>query len=1155
MPSDYICELAERAFKMISPDDWKQSKKISRYLARKPDTELALAQEIESSVLLQAEVAWHIGYTPSKWLLENELVEINARRDKSKIAWLDAEGTWQGEGANEVVEREKKEDLEWEKKTGVKVPAKSNDTYDRAARSGLLGICFSGGGIRSATFNLGILQGLAELKLLGCFDYLSSVSGGGYIHQFLAAWASRNNFPAVTKELIPLPVKGSAPSHPEPIRWLRRYSNYLTPEKGLLSLDTWVTVAIWLRNTFLNQIILISGLLFLMLLPHLFTFNRFVPSHHTAVTAIIVAIVYLFLAPVALVWRELALMQYTPAAVAGPPGAPSVSPKFMGQPGVQIWLALPLLLASVLNTLLFPIGALEIEFIGGWVLVPILYFVLALTITFGGGTVTAYLKAHNFIGLNEHAKDFWRRTNWRCPAYLRARSVQVLLFVAALVLAFVGAAWHFLMRLMTIWLPGSLGDYLWRVELVIAPPLLMMGPLLTGVLLIGLVGRLFKDSRREWLARLGACVGYNAVIWLVFVGGSLFGLVILKWLTARIWAGIPALAAWVGTSGWSVLAGQSKKTAGTKDDKAQSTFSSLEIVATVGPYVFVAGLLILLSGLAEVIVRGHSALFFLAVQGGAALICLVFTWRVDINEFSMHAYYRDRLARCYLGASNADRKPNPFTGLDDEDANIAVSSLKASQGYLGPYPIFCTTLNLTFGEDLAWQERKGASFAFTPVLSGYDVGWTEAKEQNGKLRFNGLVETATYAYPAPGIHISTAVAISGAAVSPNFGYHTNPATAFLLTMFNVRLGWWLRNPRTLAQNGKGLDGATKAGLVHDLYPWPSPRVSLLTLTKELFGHTNDTSRYLYLTDGGHFDNMGLYELVRRRCRYIVICDAEEDGQLTFEGIGMAIRKCRIDFGAEVSLELRPLQNSGGGNSSTHCVVGTITYQEDAQAVPPRKPGIVLYIKSSLTGDEPADVLNYKREDPCFPHDSTLNQWFTESQFESYRRLGHHVAYSTLEPARPDSNDCQNLVKRDVYFGTLRGIWYARTPEMDLHSAEHSKRYEELLRRIRKDEMLPGFFERLFTPGDGRWETGRLAAEIEHARAISSDLIEFIFLVFLELNLVFPEKRNHPFSRGWYAIFSKWRQIDAVQNGWKIFSQGYSKSFRLFAQKELGFPET
>jgi hypothetical protein len=1120
MASDYINELARRAFAKISPDEWKQSEKISRYLREKPDTELALAQELELQVPLQSEIAWHIGYTPSKWLLENELLEIQKRRDQHDIR---NKGT---------------------QSPGAKSKDPEEDPYVRAAKLGLMGLCLSGGGIRSATFNLGILQGLAELDLLKCFDYLSSVSGGGYIHQWLAAWGKRKGFSAVSKDLVPLSDLGSPKSHPEPIRWLRRYSNYLTPEKGLFTADTWVTIAIWLRNTLLNQVILVSGLLFVMLFPHLLTFDWFVPTSNRAIVMSIAAIAYLFLMAAALVGRELSLLQLT---------EPDPKKLFLSQSRIQAWIVFPLLLASLVVTLLFPIGALGIDFVWAWVLVPILYAVLTLKVIFAGGTLTSYLRSHHFIAANESAKDFWER-QW-CFAHVRAIIALVLLFLVALVAAIGGGAWHLLVSLMTVWLPKTCATHLWRLELVIAPPLFLLGPLLSVLLLIGLIGRAFKDSRREWLARLGAWVGLYGLSWILFVGGSLFGYVIFKWLTCKIWAGLPALVTWLATSANSVLAGQSSKTAGPKDDKAPSKFNLLEIVAKVGPYIFVAGLLILLSALAEVIVRGHSAGYFLIVMIAALVICLIFAWRVDINEFSMHAYYRDRLARCYLGASNTDRKANPFTGFDEQDSNVAVSSLTASNGYFGPYPIFCTTLNLTFGEELAWQERKGASFAFAPILSGYDVGWTAAKGRERNLRFNGFADTATYAYPRPGIHISTAAAISGAAMSPNWGYHSNPATAFMLTVFNVRLGWWLRNPRTVAQDGKRLNldhGARRSdrvGFFYDAYPWPSPRFSLLSLSNELLGRTNDTSNYLYLSDGGHFDNMGLYELVRRRCRYIVICDAEEDGQLTFQGIGMAIRKCRIDFGAEISLDLRPLQHTNGGNSNTHCVVGSVSYQEDGST---HKPGIVVYIKSSLTGDEPADVLNYKKEDPCFPHDSTSNQWFTESQFESYRRLGHHVAMVTFNAASPQDLPCCDLDRRGDYFTNLRKIWSAFTPEMQQYSAEHSKAYGTLLQQIRADANLPDFFPTLFDRSGNAKEWKKLHADkFEYAVGVSSQLVEFMFVVYLQLKLVYPENLNHPFSQGWIDIFKSWATIDVIKEAWRKFGPGYTQAFHIFAEKVIG----
>ena len=115
------------------------------------------------------------------------------------------------------------------------------------------------------------------------------------------------------------------------------------------------------------------------------------------------------------------------------------------------------------------------------------------------------------------------------------------------------------------------------------------------------------------------------------------------------------------------------------------------------------------------------------------------------------------------------------------------------------------------------------------------------------------------------------------------GYHSSPPAAFLMTMFNARLGWWMGNPR-------------------DKQNWlrSSPRRGLLYLLNELFGLTNDRTHFVNLSDGGHFENLGIYELVRRRCRYIIACDAEQDAALTFSGLGNAIRKCRTDLGVEIT---------------------------------------------------------------------------------------------------------------------------------------------------------------------------------------------------------------------------------------------------------------
>jgi hypothetical protein len=540
--------------------------------------------------------------------------------------------------------------------------------------------------------------------------------------------------------------------------------------------------------------------------------------------------------------------------------------------------------------------------------------------------------------------------------------------------------------------------------------LLFTIPFFSIVIGAGLVGRDFPDWLREWLARVRAWALLFGFGWAVFFGIALLGPYLFHWqaiefvrLTKTIkWS---AAILWLATTAGSVLAGNSNKTNG-KTGNGTPRSVPLDMLAKIGAYVFVLGLLVILSEAVksgfDYVESAGSGWTCFALLLAPLTIFLLFGWRVDVNDFSLNTFYRNRLTRCYLGASNRKRAPNPLTGFDDRDTRgMQISRLTPdtdpTHTYTGPFPIFCTAINLSFGEDLAWQERKAASFAFAPMYSGYQVGWT-AGRAGTPLNFCGFSRTAEYAFPDGGINMATAVAISGAAASPNWGYHTDPATAFLMTMFNVRLGWWLFNPRR-----------------PKLQNWPSPRFAPLELTKELLGMSDDTSKFVYLSDGGHFDNMGLYELVRRRCYRIVICDAEQDENYFFEGIGNAIRKCRIDFGAEISLDLSKLRLvETTGNCESHWALGSIRYPEtppDPEVLPGQKAekksneGTILYIKSSLTGalkyalaekemidlaTEPIDVINYKFMHQHFPHDTTANQWFTESQFESYRRLGYHV---------------------------------------------------------------------------------------------------------------------------------------------------------------------
>src|SRR5262249_31940059 len=133
----------------------------------------------------------------------------------------------------------------------------------------------------------------------------------------------------------------------------------------------------------------------------------------------------------------------------------------------------------------------------------------------------------------------------------------------------------------------------------------------------------------------------------------------------------------------------------------------------------------------------------------------------------------------------------------------------------------------------------------------------------------------------------------------------------------------------------------------------------------------------------------IYELVRRRCKYIVACDADADPNMTFGDLGNAIRKCRSDLGVEITIDPTPLRLQGpDGFAKVHGVIGAIRYPACPEGPP--ATGKLLYIKPTISESTPRDVLAYRDLHPAFPDETTADQWFDESQFESYRRLGVHT---------------------------------------------------------------------------------------------------------------------------------------------------------------------
>ena len=366
--------------------------------------------------------------------------------------------------------------------------------------------------------------------------------------------------------------------------------------------------------------------------------------------------------------------------------------------------------------------------------------------------------------------------------------------------------------------------------------------------------------------------------------------------------------------------------------------------------------------------------------------------RVNVNRFSMHGIYRDRLSRAFLGTALENRRPDPFTGFGPLE-NPRLADFAAQPGEPRLFPVINIALNLTRSNHTAWAERKAASFTATPLACG-----SAELRRNQSGPPGAFVHTPDFAGATSpfdqeggrlGIRLGTALTISGAAVSPNWGYNSSALTAFLMTMFNVRLGAWLPNPAVSTADELRLAG---------------PRNSQAAIFDELRGVATDRRQSMYLSDGGHFENLGLYEMLRRQCSRLLVVDAGQDRGCAFADLGNAIRKAAIDGLAEVTMQpIRILSRSvleakrRDPGPPLGLAVGTVRY-------PGGRTGQLVYLKPTYLPAIPAEIRAYGAAHPEFPHESTAEQWFTESQFESYRALGEWQMAELLRQIPQDAAD-------------------------------------------------------------------------------------------------------------------------------------------------------
>lgn len=365
------------------------------------------------------------------------------------------------------------------------------------------------------------------------------------------------------------------------------------------------------------------------------------------------------------------------------------------------------------------------------------------------------------------------------------------------------------------------------------------------------------------------------------------------------------------------------------------------------------------------------------------LILIVLGFYVNPNAISFHRYYRKQLADLYLKFSKKAR-------------NIALKDLcKADdlvpENVLAPYPLINTCLNLQnpSGDAKFMGTKASDYFLLSPLFCGSKLTGYVPTDQYDDYR--------TMTLPA-------AVTISAAAVNPGMGMYSSPLLSILVTLFNARLGCWVSNPLEMKK-------AT------DLVWWP------IYFFRELLGRIGTNNRMINISDGGHIENLGAYELLRRGCRLIISVDAGEDHAYQFTDLNNFILRARNELGLEVRFRdnqhpedmIRP-RPSSVYSKQRFAVADIFQWWEDrltedgctetVNLKRPKKVGTFVYLKSSVTAPmgkpdlDPTDLLKYgtykyKIYHPAFPHESTSDQFFDPVQWEAYYQLGQYIGADVL----------------------------------------------------------------------------------------------------------------------------------------------------------------
>jgi len=917
----------------------------------------------------------------------------------------------------------------------------------------LVGLALSGGGIRSATFNLGFLQALSRQGHLKNVDYLSTVSGGGYIGSSLTTLLnsdfsdSDESMDLLDGENFPFSIqcekkKQNEPStecHPhgkdflkpgkekEPVEHLRYYSNYLTAAGNVI--DKYFRPAmVMARGVVLNFCLMIPYILIVGLLLSLFFFKI----------------------PTTLTYKHTNI---------------SIGKYFLN-------------LEAFETALEDRKTALE----------TLKNYVLKNTAEFPRTPYEDRLKT--LSSMDEHAnalKKMQKTIENKRKAFIEvSRSV-------------------------------------WRLPLV---GFLIM--LFINLFLIGRVTQTFNErfksskilSRMTFKRRLKSSKYLSCILLfsLALLLINLFGVALVYWkLPPEI--GFISLLSFLAPN----LLG--------KDQNATENQKKPWMRLVTSIFLFALAPLFLL------FLVGMVIKFFIPTFGYFELIGIAFVtgvisgkW-ININKISLHNFYRDRLSRAYLiQNSSEEKKPSrQFEKIKHCD-DLKMGDLRP----ILPYHIINTNLNLTKklpsvdkdGNFVGGVLRNGESFIFSHKWCGSEK--------------TGYRKTIEYEKNDPHLDLGTAMAISGAAVNIGMAQSNLPIFRLLLGLLNIRLGYWAFHPRQKPLNKWQRMAIKSPG------SW--------SVIKELIGLYTLDGEFINLSDGGHFDNIGVYELLRRRCKYIIVGDAEADPEMRFQALSYIIRLARIDFGIDIDIDVSDIQREKGtGFSRNHCAVGIINYP--AIDGMDEEVGYLLYCKSSLTGNEPQHLHEYRTKHPQFPHQTTADQWFDEQQFEAYRELGYQVGKKAFKPAT--YNACRENLEAN--FIKLKEFWHPHCPAVERHFTKHGQELNAIISQVKNDDDLIFMDAQMFPewdelmagitqkPDRQLWLPDS-SVVVRKGFYVCNLMIQLMENVYLDLNL--EKHHDHPDNRGRMNLFRHWSWAGIFRVTWAISACTYGSRFQHFCRDKL-----